>query len=65
MAWLRKLWCRWRHTGGYVTRDAEGRLNWRCAECARWSEHAVPIDVERRVVERQIEVAKKRSERKL
>lgn len=35
--------CDWFHGGGYIKRDAEGRINWQCHHCGRW---ATPVDHE-------------------
>lgn len=45
-----RLICEWFHGGGSVTRDSNGRINWQCHRCGRWSapvshkEEAVMID---------------------
>ncbi len=55
--WYRGLWCRWTHGGGRVERDRAGRISWRCRRCGRWAE-PVPLEEERRVVDREIEAAR-------
>ena len=45
---LNAFWCAITHAGGRIERDSEGRINWRCATCGRWSDYPVPIDEERR-----------------
>ena len=50
---LREIWCGLAHGGGNVKRDAEGRINWQCSTCGRWST-PVPLDVERNVIDRDI-----------
>ena len=32
-----RLICEWFHGGGSVTRDSNGRINWQCHRCGRWS----------------------------
>jgi len=45
LEWLSKAWCAWVHVGGDVRRDPEGRINWQCRQCGRWSDHPVsPIE---------------------
>lgn len=46
--WLKRLMCDWTHGGGEIMRDDEGRINWRCGKCGRWSDKPVPVDDERR-----------------
>lgn len=43
--WIKivNLWCGWTHGGGHVKRDAQGRINWQCAKCGRWS---IPVSLE-------------------
>lgn len=48
MEWLKVKWCEWFHRGGNVLRDPQGRINWCCASCGRWSGYPVPLDEERR-----------------
>lgn len=45
-AW-RKVWCNWLHGGGHIHRDEQGRLNWRCSKCGRWSANPVLLPEER------------------
>lgn len=52
--WLKKTWCSWLHGGGDIHRDDQGRINWKCHKCGRWSDHPVPIEEEKRVVEREM-----------
>lgn len=55
MEWLKVKWCEWFHRGGSVLRDPQGRINWRCASCGRWSGYPVPLDEERRATDRALE----------
>jgi hypothetical protein len=52
--WMARSWCRIAHRGGMVTRDPEGRINWQCSTCGRWSDLPVPLHEERRVVDREL-----------
>ena len=38
-ATLKRWWCNWTHGGGAITRDPEGRINWKCSKCGRWSDY--------------------------
>lgn len=40
--------CQWLHGGGDIKRDEQGRINWQCRRCGRWSSHPVPRDKEPR-----------------
>lgn len=53
-AWIAKIWCSWTHGGGDITRDEQGRINWRCRKCGRWSDYPVSHEEERRVSEREM-----------
>lgn len=49
-------WCHLFHSGR-IDRDHLGRINWRCAMCGRWSDHPVPLDEERAVIDAMIQEA--------
>lgn len=51
---LSRLLCDWTHAGGHITRDAQGRINWQCSTCGRWSTPVSPKE-ERQVVDRELE----------
>ena len=53
-ALLTRWWCDHLHIGGTIQRDSLGRINWQCDTCGRWSDHPVPLDEERRVVDREL-----------
>ena len=38
---LNTLWCDLFHGGGQIKRDDDGRINWQCNKCLRWSD---PVD---------------------
>ena len=40
---LKTRWCNLFHGGGQIKRDDEGRINWQCSKCLRWSD---PVDKE-------------------
>lgn len=42
-AGLVDLWCAWTHGGGQIKRDDQGRINWQCNKCGRWSRYPVPL----------------------
>lgn len=52
--YFQKVWCNFTHGGGAIERDAEGRINWRCAKCGRWSDHPVSESDERLVIDREL-----------
>jgi hypothetical protein len=52
--WWARIICRWLHGGGDISRDEQGRINWRCRKCGRWSDNPVPLDEERRTVDNAI-----------
>lgn len=56
-SWLRQKWCDVVHGGGRVLRDPQGRINWRCDTCGRWSDSPVPLAVERRLIDADIRAA--------
>jgi hypothetical protein len=43
---LTRWWCDWTHGGGVIRRDEQGRINWQCGRCGRWSPNPVPLDDE-------------------
>lgn len=47
--------CDWFHKGGVITRDSQGRINWQCNTCGRWSDNPVPIDHENKLIDLHIE----------
>lgn len=49
-----KVMCNWLHGGGYILRDARGRINWRCRKCGRWSDQPVTKVEERHSVDRAL-----------
>lgn len=51
MDWFRKLVCHFFHRGGEVARDDQGRINWRCLKCGRWSDHPVGHEKELEVLD--------------
>jgi len=55
---LTSWWCDWFHGGGIIKRDSADRINWQCAKCGRWAD-PVPVDVERMVVDQDIDAAMK------
>ena len=55
--WLFRLMCDWTHGGGRILRDDQGRINWRCDKCGRWSDSPVPLDDERRQTDADIRAA--------
>lgn len=42
----RELWCELTHGGGKIERDEQGRINWQCSTCGRWSRYPVELDAE-------------------
>lgn len=46
-----EIWCGLAHGGGQIKRDEQGRINWQCNKCGRWSGHPVPLAEEARVYE--------------
>ena len=50
---MMKLWCDWTHGGGHIDRDVQGRINWRCGKCGRWSDSPVPLNEEAAVIKEQ------------
>ena len=58
MNWLRDLWCNVVHGGGHIKRDDQGRINWQCATCGRWSD-PVPLEEENELIGRDIDAARK------
>lgn len=52
--WLKKKICQWFHGGGDINRDDQGRINWQCRKCGRWSDNPVPLIEENRVVGNEI-----------
>ena len=48
--WVSRLWCDWTHGGGSIERDEQGRINWRCRKCGRWSPHPVSLKDELRAL---------------
>ena len=36
------FWCSFWHGGGDIKRDEQGRINWQCRKCGRWSD---PIEI--------------------
>lgn len=58
--WFRETWCDLFHAGGEITRDRQGRINWRCRTCGRWAT-PVPLDEERRVIDRELEAYRVRN----
>lgn len=57
---IKVWWCSVTHGGGRIERDDQGRINWRCARCGRWSDHPVSRFEEARTVDREIEYCRKR-----
>jgi hypothetical protein len=55
---IQEAWCSTTHAGGYVKRDAQGRINWQCARCGRWGD-PVSIEDERDMVDYYIADYKK------
>lgn len=51
MTMLKTLWCDLFHVGGRIERDDQGRINWRCSKCGRWSDHPVPREMEREMID--------------
>ena len=45
--------CSWLHGGGDIKRDSQGRINWQCRKCGRWSD-AIPIADENYLVEKEL-----------
>lgn len=64
LEWLAKTWCALMHVGGDVCRDPQGRINWRCRQCRRWSDEPVTPETEKFVLDREIEKFSKRIESK-
>ena len=54
ITWVKAIWCRLFHSGGVVTRDSEGRIDWQCTTCARWAGNPVDLTEEEWVIERHI-----------
>lgn len=38
---LGEIWCGLTHGGGRIKRDEQGRINWQCDKCGRWSRYPV------------------------
>lgn len=55
MKWIKSFWCQLTHGGGRVKRDDQGRINWQCSKCGRWGDHPVEPEIERYVVQREIQ----------
>lgn len=53
------LWCAWTHGGGQIKRDEQGRINWQCNKCGRWSPYPVPLKDEHEVINRHLAEAGK------
>lgn len=45
-----EIWCGWTHGGGQIKRDDEGRINWQCNKCGRWSRYPVPLGEEQSAI---------------
>lgn len=54
-AWIARKVCDWWHSGGRVKRDPQGRINWQCDTCGRWSDSPVHSAVERAVIADELE----------
>ena len=53
MMWMKEFWCNMAHGGGDVKRDPQGRINWQCGKCGRWSD-PVASDDEKELIDRDI-----------
>jgi len=49
--------CAYFHGGGHIERDEQGRINWRCATCGRWSGNPVPLCEEASTIGQHIKEA--------
>jgi hypothetical protein len=54
---LKRWWCGLAHGGGVITRDPEGRINWQCSKCGRWSD-SIPLSKESLMVDEDIRKAR-------
>ena len=54
---LKSWWCGLTHGGGVITRDPEGRINWRCSKCGRWSD-PIPLSKESAMIDEDIRQAR-------
>ena len=50
---LKEMWCLTFHNGR-VERDNQGRINWHCSDCGRWSPNPVSLADERRMTNRDL-----------
>lgn len=55
---LKLWWCDWAHGGGMIVRDPEGRINWQCSKCGRWS-YPIPLSKESAMIDEDIRQARK------
>ncbi len=51
---LKAWWCNVMHSGGSIERDSNGRINWQCSTCGRWSSNPVSHEDEQQVIDREI-----------
>lgn len=54
LEWLSKKWCAWVHVGGDVRRDHNGRINWQCRQCGRWSDEPITPEDENWVLDNEL-----------
>jgi hypothetical protein len=54
---LNRWWCDLTHLGGVITRDPEGRINWQCSKCGRWSD-PIPLSKESLMIDEDIRKAR-------
>lgn len=57
VAWWTRFVCEWFHGGGQIDRDPQGRINWRCSHCGRWSDNPVPLADEHAAIRHLLEGA--------
>ena len=54
---LRNLWCDWTHSG-VIKRVAQGRINWQCEKCGRWSDKPLGHNLEGAFIDAEIRLRK-------
>ena len=58
---LLKKWCELIHGGGRIKRDPQGRINWQCDVCGRWSDYPISLEEEEETYNQAMKYYKKQT----
>lgn len=50
--YFKDKWCDLFHGGGSIQRDSQGRINWQCDRCGRWSDFPISLEEEEETYKR-------------